>query len=246
MAVKKPRPWAVKVLVALLGGVLLAVLSVPAAAYVSQRWGAFSGGNTAPTFATYVRLHDGTVHIVSERWTKPGYAGPPRLMRHRGTSRVRPGDESYRARVQASDPPGPDPRPGFLRRPPPRGFNRVQAYSSGWPWHAGYSRSFDDHAHGPVARETYGEASIRVGGYDYVMPYLPHWPGLLANTAFYASLVFVPWAGLRLARSARRRRRGGCARCGYPLDDGMKRCPECGAAALIARTAPASELLEAE
>lgn len=68
-------------------------------------------------------------------------------------------------------------------------------------------------------------------------PYLPLWPGLLANTAIYGGAWFVILAGVpagyRLIRARRRSRKGKCATCGYDrtglADDAV--CPECGASA---------------
>lgn len=62
-----------------------------------------------------------------------------------------------------------------------------------------------------------------------VVPLTTYWPGLLADTAFYALL----FAGLhQLAtwgRRARRRKRGNCAACGYDLTGlNSATCPECG------------------
>ncbi len=62
------------------------------------------------------------------------------------------------------------------------------------------------------------------------LPYLPVWPGLAINLAFWsaaaAPLVFAPVAIRRL----RRKRRGACPACGYDLRGlpagGL--CPECG------------------
>lgn len=232
MADRRANPWLVLIGVALVAGLLLAVLSVPAAAFISQRWGAFSGGLIMPMTGTVVRLEDGHLYSISEKpSTKPGDDWPPRLLRLRASHRLGPDDRLRRFIDGSMYPPQPDTRPAFLCQPPPIEYTEVRCYSSGWPWHAGYSRDVRDPSGGFGARRTRGEARITIGGKDYVLPSLPHWPGLLANTAFYASLVFVPWAGPRLARSILRRRRGGCLRCGYPLDDGMSRCPECGMAA---------------
>lgn len=247
MAVRIPRLWAVKVLVALLGGVLLAVLSVPAAAFVSQRWGAFSGSKHVTVESTLLQLDDGGAYLLLEQLsTKHGHTAPPRLLRHRVGLRVHPDGELASMIDPDRHPPQPDTRPAFLRHPPPIEYTEVRCASSGWPWHAGYSRDVRDPLSGFGTRHTAGEARFTIGGRDYMLPYLPHWPGLLGNTAFFAALVFLPWAGVRLARSVHHRRRGGCARCGYPLDDGMERCPECGATASIARTPPPTTHQEAE
>jgi hypothetical protein len=67
------------------------------------------------------------------------------------------------------------------------------------------------------------------------VPYKPIWSGLLVNTLCFA---MVTWLTLRAAsavRSRRRRRRGVCEQCRYPLR-GTSRCPECGWAA--SRQAP--------
>ncbi len=71
---------------------------------------------------------------------------------------------------------------------------------------------------------------------DDAHPYLPLWPGLLANTAIYGSAWMIVLTGVpsafRFARTRRRRARGCCTKCGYDLtglaDDAV--CPECGSA----------------
>lgn len=59
------------------------------------------------------------------------------------------------------------------------------------------------------------------------LPISPIWIGLFANTAFYASLIWLTVLGFGLARRAYRTRRGLCAECGYELA-GLTKCPECG------------------
>lgn len=65
-----------------------------------------------------------------------------------------------------------------------------------------------------------------------LLPFLPYWTGLLADTLFYAVL----FAGLHqlagFTMRARRRKRGRCAGCGYDLQglDSSGACPECGRA----------------
>jgi|GEM_PF-4276411 len=229
MAGRMAKLWAIKVLVTLLGGVLLAVLSVPTAAFVSQRWGAFSGNQPRPIDSKLIWLDDGEWYLLIERRsTRKGLSGTPRLMRYRVGVRVHPDGELADTIDPTRYAPQPDTRPAFLRRPPPLEYTEVRCYSSGWPWHAGYSRDLRDPSVGFAGRRATGEARLTIGSRDYVLPYLPHWPGPLGNTAFYAALVFLPWPGYRWARSARRRRHGRCLVCSYPLDGDMTECPECG------------------
>ena len=66
--------------------------------------------------------------------------------------------------------------------------------------------------------------------FRYHLPATPLWPGFPANTAIYGGAVFVLLSAPALVRSWRRRRRGGCANCGYDVSgitSGV--CPECGA-----------------
>ncbi len=74
-------------------------------------------------------------------------------------------------------------------------------------------------------------------GYGIALPYLPIWPGLLANTAIFAA----PWAvilfGIPFVRYIIRRARNRCTRCGYSLHGlpAGSPCPECGGAARPSR-----------
>jgi hypothetical protein len=62
-----------------------------------------------------------------------------------------------------------------------------------------------------------------------VLPYVPCWPGLLADVALFAAALALPVAGWITLRSACRIRRGRCARCAYDLRaDLATGCPECG------------------
>lgn len=63
-----------------------------------------------------------------------------------------------------------------------------------------------------------------------LLPLLPLWPGLLANTAIYGGAWAVLIGGPILLRRWLRARRGGCPQCGYSRE-GLKvnaPCPECG------------------
>jgi hypothetical protein len=74
-----------------------------------------------------------------------------------------------------------------------------------------------------------------------VLPYLPIWPGLLADTLFYALLFAALHQLTAYARRARRRRRNRCAACGYDLQGlNAPTCPECGRALSPARGATAT------
>jgi hypothetical protein len=67
-----------------------------------------------------------------------------------------------------------------------------------------------------------------------ILPMAPLWPGLLINTAFYGTILWLLWLtisrGPGMLRRGSRRRRGLCVRCGYDLRGGMNGapCPECG------------------
>lgn len=60
------------------------------------------------------------------------------------------------------------------------------------------------------------------------LPFLPIWWAMAANILFYAGLSFLVQYLFLSTRSRFRRRRGGCASCGYQLDASQPRCPECG------------------
>ena len=86
----------------------------------------------------------------------------------------------------------------------------------------------------PPLLRTRSQAFIRRSGADAAtvraLPLTPLWPGLLADTLFYALLFASLHQLTAWGRRARRRGRGRCAACGYDLTgiDGV--CPECGAA----------------
>ena len=61
-----------------------------------------------------------------------------------------------------------------------------------------------------------------------VLPLQPIWPGFAINTAFYALILWLPFAPFQLRRYMRIKR-GLCIKCGYDLRGTEHEvCPECG------------------
>jgi hypothetical protein len=74
-----------------------------------------------------------------------------------------------------------------------------------------------------------GAVRLRIGDDVYFFPYRPLWPGLLANTAFYAVILWAIWFTPGAIKRGLRTRRGACMRCGYDLRGAEhETCPECG------------------
>lgn len=59
------------------------------------------------------------------------------------------------------------------------------------------------------------------------LPLIPCWPGFLVNTAIFGALA-AAWPAFKESRLCRRRRRGECTACAYPISDDHHACPECG------------------
>ena len=114
----------------------------------------------------------------------------------------------------------------------------------GWPWPMCYAvlQAQGDSPDGPGGW-TVIEGTLRgraaTSPWDPVMPTawptVPHWPGAIANAAFFAmvwGLVGLAAFALRDSiRSSWRRRRGRCAHCGHPFGASEPSgccCPECG------------------
>ncbi len=66
-----------------------------------------------------------------------------------------------------------------------------------------------------------------------LIPLRPVWGGLLFNTFFYATLLWLVTLGPFTARRMIRRKRGRCTKCGYDLRGAEHEvCPECGVTTL--------------
>jgi hypothetical protein len=119
----------------------------------------------------------------------------------------------------------------------------------GWPCISLWSRVPSVFEHGAILRaegaiaipSDAGHANHSVSESAILLPLHPYWPGLLANTLFYALLFATLHQLAAYARRARRRRRNRCTACGYDLQGlNAPTCPECGRALSPARGATAT------
>jgi hypothetical protein len=74
-----------------------------------------------------------------------------------------------------------------------------------------------------------GMVSLMMAGRERDSPLRPIWPGFIVNTLFYALLLWLMFFAPFAARRTRRRRRGLCEKCAYPIGTSPI-CTECGAA----------------
>jgi hypothetical protein len=119
-------------------------------------------------------------------------------------------------------------------------MNRVQ---TGWPFHCVERRHWLVEGASKLEAVNRGTIflpyrSFMVNGEIVTTPrrigVIPMWPGLLANTALYALLLFVLFGGIGAGRRASRRVRGRCEGCGYPLRSlPTPVCPECGRSSAV-------------
>jgi hypothetical protein len=135
-------------------------------------------------------------------------------------------------------PDGPPPWGTFARtRSAPGQIQSGADHGFGWPlpalWyrvHGAYVVNFSFGTEVVGARLIRGQPEIR--GYSFrALPYLPHYPGLILNTALFASLLALLLSTPPALRRHHRLRRGHCPRCGYDVQGNYAApCPECGAA----------------
>ncbi len=99
--------------------------------------------------------------------------------------------------------------------------------------------SFESHGAVVIPSQLAGGANNNMSA--ILLPYLPYWPGLLADTLFYALLFAALHQLTAYARRTRRRRRNRCTACGYDLQGlNSPTCPECGRALSPAHRATAT------
>lgn len=224
---RPPRVFTARlVVIALVAGVVLAVVSWPASVVIAQRMPtqAFRSTNAEffvheQTKAYYIRQVSGTETV----WMGFEYAiGSNPSAQPQGLS-----PEAFAQAMRASLVPS-SPLPGRARTALSAPVDTVEYYEVGWPWRMAWG------VHGSgyqLAKGTdVGLWRIAAFGDVWLTPYLPLWPGLLGNTLFYAVLVLTPIVLWRWRTLRRRARRGLCVACGYELGAGVEACPECGLA----------------
>lgn len=222
------RPVTVRMLVvSVVAGLLLAVLSVPAAAVVvthtfklgplrTTSWRFASAGGDGRTHLVYVTRHRYAYGTATfwESGSEPESAAP-KLRQQLSRPGIRVVDDRHRPSDLDTD------LDGELRL--------SASYRVGWPFHS--AKSLRRFALSDGNMREIGKWTVKVRGEAYTVPLLPHWPGLLANTAFYTLLVLTPIVLQRWWRLRRRRASGQCPACGYDMAGGAGVCPECGLAA---------------
>lgn len=108
----------------------------------------------------------------------------------------------------------------------------VVAHDEVRPEHARGVRPWPVHGIPPWMRGRTGHGAWPTGAVQ--LPLQPIWAGFAGNTVFYALLLWLAFVALFTARRARRRRRGLCEKCAYPVGAGPD-CTECGAAVAVQR-----------
>lgn len=206
------------VVAALLVGVVLAVVSVPVAAYALDHRASVDEDRVK---GFYFRTdgHEVLVrrvaYFAATLWdTSSRPAGPDMSLVH------------MQYGLRASQHP-PDGQPVVSKTSLDRQHHNVRYIQIGWPFRAAYG-TWEQRFSQPTTRRVVGIYEPTIRGRERTFPYLPLWPGLLANTLFYAALALTPMVLLRWRRTRRRRARGLCVACGYELGEGVSVCPECG------------------
>ena len=203
------------VVVSVVVGVVLAVGSVPVAAAIVY-------GVLWTTVVAHTQFEDRAASM--EAFRAVGFGTEFWFVSANGAWALKDLRDVSEAPLEATDPRPGHARPAWGGTPANASYLHVR---HGWPWHAAEGREV--HAPGqPSARAwaTYWN----IGPGRHLVPMAPVWPGLLANTLFYAALTLALLMGLRSWRTRRRRKRGRCVACGYELGESVGVCPECGLA----------------
>jgi hypothetical protein len=125
----------------------------------------------------------------------------------------------------------------------PHGY-LIEEYFAGWPIRCMYARQENIGYESKARRRipghmTHGFNMHRIAGLGEIvfLPIIPTMPIMkpfLLNTIFWCGPVgalFFARPTVRAVRSARRRSRGLCVSCAYPVPTAADRCPECGTVA---------------
>lgn len=127
-----------------------------------------------------------------------------------------------------------DPRPAWAQpraRPWPEGHEALSVglpFPSALGWYEIPSDSRPLWA--PVWKSSPPSRMLHIDRHLYwiSLPFVPRWPGLLANTLIFFLIPFAPWTLLRWRRLSRIERLGLCYRCQYQFPREIMTCPECG------------------
>lgn len=103
-------------------------------------------------------------------------------------------------------------------------------FSQGWPMHSLWCEYVENElqTHGGV----WINGEFLSGTYymaEHFIAFRPIWRGFIVNSLLYGAVMFLLFWPLTRARRWRRRRRGLCVRCAYPIG-ASDVCTECGAA----------------
>ncbi|MGD1916004.1 MAG: hypothetical protein ACFCBV_07445 [Phycisphaerales bacterium] len=200
-------------LIGVIVGVVLAIASVPASAFIAQHWLGYLDDRLPATGS--VRSGVGVGHVTMHH-QMPGMG--VWVWHH-----VVP-EETY---WPIPDVVARDPSPWWAAGVDSHAEPQVQTMAAGWPIKAArHVTAYDDASVGPG--QTRGEYNTTILGKSRLIPTEPLWLGLMAHTFFYAGLII---GGVVLAcvlRWAHRRRRSRCIACGYDVSGGLDVCPECG------------------
>lgn len=204
-------------LVSLVAGVVLAVVSVPAADVAFDR----STRGTEGTPDIWWFESDGNKALIYRFAARSGVhwwvlSGPKESSFVRSLGQVDSG-----ARVSSNEP-----RPRAMRWPLDVGEREGRYIAVGWPLRSASRGRIWSSTPGPD--DAWGLSKVTLLGYELSLSTRPIWPGLLGNVLFYAVLVLTPLGLIRRRKLRRRMRLGLCEACAYELGDGVRTCPECG------------------